>query len=123
MDAPRTVGPVINLVFTQGGTMAAVAIAENGFVLCPYARPRRTGAAMAYQASNQRVVFAKVPNHKTFNARVQAHINQDAIVRIVAFLFTISKALFGLLPGTVNVDMWYGSVGGYCKKQQQCKEF
>jgi len=110
MDAPGAVVPAVNLVLAKCGAMAAVTIAENGFVLCPHARPWCTGTTMAYQAGNQRIVFAEIPNHKAFNTRVQAHIYQNTVTGIVSFLFTISKALFGLLPGAVNVDMRGSSV-------------
>lgn len=96
MDAPGAVGPAFNPVFAQGGTMAPITVAENGFVLCPHARPWRAGTTMAYQAGNHGIVFTKIPNHKALNARVQAHIYQNTVAGIVAFLFAKSKALFGL---------------------------
>jgi hypothetical protein len=86
MYAPGTISPPIYLVFAEGRAMAAVCIAERRFVLRPYTRPWPDAAAMAHQACKQGVFFPKIPYHKAFDARWQAHVDQNTIVGTIAML-------------------------------------
>lgn len=103
MQAPGAVGPGINLVFTKRRAMTPIQVAELRLVLRPNTRPRTFAATMTDKPGDQDIVFAHIPNHKALNARWQAHVDQDAVLGIIALLPAERQGLLSLLPGADGI--------------------
>ena len=111
MYAPCTCRTITYLVFAKGGTMTVGDITKCRFILRPNARPWIDPTSMTDQAKNENSVFTKIPYHKALYTGRQAHVDQNAVVGIVAFISTKQQRFFCLLFASNCVDMLVSFTG------------